>query len=396
MSIALQKKRELARMQVEARKERIRLGFIDEATEQKNNLQNQLDNCTVQVRGIGGGVCDSEKQLRKAFAKYGKFVQSTIKKNNDDPELTWALVTMSEERAVERILSSAVRVKGKVPGIKVTLDITRYDKEMAKHDMNGELSQLSKEAEINLAMGADSDDDSPRAETSSSSSSDDEADDAASPTSPNMEGEPAKRGSRKTLGETSSREAEYMPMDEDQAHNREPRKLSAAEQDDLVDMLEGLDDVVDEAQVPEPGGSKPESVSAWDVPAPPKPRAAIAAVDVSDLPWQQQPSVDQQRQQEQSRDSSLLDDASFEAKSTAQAFRRIDTDGSGAIDYSEFVSLAQQEGWVYELSEAELRLAWSKIDADQSGSTCLMCCVPVCALLMCRAHTLLHVCIDHR
>ena len=108
-----------------------------------------------------------------------------------------------------------------------------------------------------------------------------------------------------------------------------------------------------------------------DVPAPPKPRAAIASVDVSDLPWQQ-PSVDRQRQQEQSRDSS-----SIEEKSTAQAFRHIDTDGSGAIDYSEFVSLAQQEGWVYELSEAELRLAWSKIDADQSGSTFLICCVQV-------------------
>ena len=49
-------------------------------------------------------------------------------------------------------------------------------------------------------------------------------------------------------------------------------------------------------------------------------------------------------------------------------FAGIDTDGSGEIDFEEFSTLVKREAWVYELSSEEILLAWSKIDVDGGGT----------------------------
>ena len=49
-------------------------------------------------------------------------------------------------------------------------------------------------------------------------------------------------------------------------------------------------------------------------------------------------------------------------------FAGIDTDGSGEIDFEEFSTLVKREAWVYELSSEEILLAWTKIDVDGGGT----------------------------
>jgi Ca2+-binding EF-hand superfamily protein len=46
----------------------------------------------------------------------------------------------------------------------------------------------------------------------------------------------------------------------------------------------------------------------------------------------------------------------------------MDSDGSGEIDFPEFAALVKKEAWIYELTDEEVQLAWSKIDVDGSGT----------------------------
>jgi Ca2+-binding EF-hand superfamily protein len=60
--------------------------------------------------------------------------------------------------------------------------------------------------------------------------------------------------------------------------------------------------------------------------------------------------------------------ASAGAVLTEAEFRQYDEDGSGEICYEEFAQLVRDKGWVYELSDSELQLAWQRIDVSGDGS----------------------------
>jgi hypothetical protein len=51
-----------------------------------------------------------------------------------------------------------------------------------------------------------------------------------------------------------------------------------------------------------------------------------------------------------------------------EEFASYDVDGSGYIEYGEFAQLVRERGWIYELSEQELQLAWQRIDDDGDGT----------------------------
>ena len=53
---------------------------------------------------------------------------------------------------------------------------------------------------------------------------------------------------------------------------------------------------------------------------------------------------------------------------TEEEFRQYDKDGSGEISFQEFSALVREKGWIYELSDTELQLAWQRIDTSGDGS----------------------------
>ena len=53
---------------------------------------------------------------------------------------------------------------------------------------------------------------------------------------------------------------------------------------------------------------------------------------------------------------------------TRDEFRVYDADDSGEVEFEEFKALVRDKGWIYELSDGELQLAWQRIDADGGGS----------------------------
>jgi len=53
---------------------------------------------------------------------------------------------------------------------------------------------------------------------------------------------------------------------------------------------------------------------------------------------------------------------------TKEEFREYDQDDSGEISYDEFAQLVRDKGWIYELTDAELQLAWQRIDVSGDGS----------------------------
>ena len=53
---------------------------------------------------------------------------------------------------------------------------------------------------------------------------------------------------------------------------------------------------------------------------------------------------------------------------TRAEFSEYDKDRSGEIEFDEFKALVRDKGWIYALTDAELQLAWARIDADGGGS----------------------------
>lgn len=53
---------------------------------------------------------------------------------------------------------------------------------------------------------------------------------------------------------------------------------------------------------------------------------------------------------------------------TRAEFREYDQDDSGEIEFEEFKALVRDKGWIYALTDAELQLAWGRIDTDGGGS----------------------------
>eukprot|EP01049_Picozoa_sp_SAG25_P017113 SAG25_NODE_4263_length_852_cov_1.254980_1_plen_95_part_00 len=68
-----------------------------------------LEGCTVHVRGIGAAGCDSEVELREAFARFGPFVQCTVRPRTDDAgnNTSWALVTLGDGETKAAALSQS-------------------------------------------------------------------------------------------------------------------------------------------------------------------------------------------------------------------------------------------------------------------------------------------------
>ena len=77
------------------------------------------------VRGIGG-MYEDEEELRKVFSAYGHVSHVTVRNRIDDDGLntSWALVTMSNESDVQKVLAGA----SKLP---LQLSVTLFDKKIA-------------------------------------------------------------------------------------------------------------------------------------------------------------------------------------------------------------------------------------------------------------------------
>jgi len=84
----------------------------------------QYGACTIHVRGIPKEY-ESDDALRSVFAEYGQFLQSTVRQRSDTvvdgrvvAALSWALVTFSDQAAVDRVLATKLLTAGgKILGV---------------------------------------------------------------------------------------------------------------------------------------------------------------------------------------------------------------------------------------------------------------------------------------
>jgi hypothetical protein len=83
----------------------------------------QYGACTIHVRGIPKEY-ESDDALRSVFAEYGQFLQSTVRQRSDTvvdgrvvAALSWALVTFSDQAAVDRVLSTKVLAGNSMLGV---------------------------------------------------------------------------------------------------------------------------------------------------------------------------------------------------------------------------------------------------------------------------------------
>jgi hypothetical protein len=95
--------------------------------------EDDTDGYMLHVRGVGGALED-EDRLKHVFSEFGGVMQATVRHRiaDDGRNTSWALVTMTDKRAVEKALAAGARLHGQSG---VTL--SRFSKKQASESTGG-------------------------------------------------------------------------------------------------------------------------------------------------------------------------------------------------------------------------------------------------------------------